>query len=84
MYSRPRSSSLNLRLSPALRTSRLAYQRNAQVWYELRKTKGVGDTEYDKLVPWEGELVVVGAGGNGEALPPEAAPVCLPGPPARR
>ena len=24
-------------------------------WYELRKTKGVGDTEYHKLVPDEGE-----------------------------
>lgn len=55
-----------------------------QVWYELRKTKGVGDTEYDKLVPWDGELVALTCGGSGEALPPEAAPVCPPGPPRRR
>jgi len=24
-------------------------------WYELRKTKGIGDTEYSKIVPDSGE-----------------------------
>jgi len=54
-----------------------------KIWYELRKTKGVGDSEYDKLVPWEGKLVVVTAGGSGAELPSEAAPVCLTGPPGK-
>ena len=27
-------------------------------WYELRKTKGVGDTEYNKLVPDAGDPTV--------------------------
>ncbi|KAG8466232.1 hypothetical protein KFE25_001988 [Diacronema lutheri] len=62
----------------------LAKRQADRIWYELRKTKGVGDTEYDKLVPWEGELVTVTCGGSGDALPAEAAPVCLPGPPKRK
>ena len=33
-------------------------KREAKGWYELRKTKGVGDTEYHKITPDAGESVV--------------------------
>ena len=38
---------------------RLAKRDGSKGWYELRKTKGVGDTEWHKLVPDAGESVVV-------------------------
>lgn len=36
----------------------LAKAEPAKPWYELRKTKGVGDTEFNKLVPNSGEEFV--------------------------
>jgi len=45
-----------------------------KVWYELRKTKGVGDTEYDKLVPWTGQVHVVTTGGSAPPLPEASIP----------
>ena len=33
-------------------------KREAKGWYELRKTKGVGDTEYSKITPDAGEPFV--------------------------
>ena len=36
----------------------LAKKDESKGWYELRKTKGVGDTEYHKIVPDAGESVI--------------------------
>ena len=33
----------------------LAKRDSAKQWYELRKTKGIGDSEYGKIVPDGGE-----------------------------
>ena len=36
----------------------LAKRDASKPWWELRKTKGVGDTEYHKIVPDAGESVM--------------------------
>ena len=47
------------RVRPGKLIVRLAKRDGSKGWYELRKTKGVGDTEWHKLVPDAGESVVV-------------------------